>query len=375
MKTPWTRQFTLAIVVAGLWPATTQSGVIMISTRKNQDSAYSQEHLTEARGPGLATPGDVAMAALLGDHGYSCRLLLDAQLNAALGGDPVAYFNPEDPNMAIDLVIWSGSSASADVPEPPAEIPLMMGEHVTLGNRTDRPGSIFMYAGQNSSDPNESSSPPASQYLKVVAPDHPILQGIPRDAADRIKIFRDPYPLEEQHVPVGGKKNYEYRWCTQVVADKAPGTTILGVLDGAEERACFAVAEQGAALADGRVASARMVHLFTNENGSGGSRRAFLALTGWGRLLFVRAAQWALGEELEPYEALRITDVTPAEGRKVTLSWQGSASSSYRIEASADAQSWQTVVEDVPGEDGIVTRTLDLSAAPQAIFFQIAAVP
>lgn len=113
----------------------------------------------------------------------------------------------------------------------------------------------------------------------------------------------------------------------KVVADKAPGTTVLGVLDGAEDRACFEVAETGAALADGRVASARMGPLFTNENSSGGSRRVFLALTGWGRLLFVRAAQWALGEELEPYEALRITDVTPAEGRKVTLSWAPGAAS------------------------------------------------
>lgn len=351
------------------------AGVVMISTRKNQDSAFSSEHLSEEKGPGLATPGDVSMGSLLADHGYSFRLLLDAQLNANLGGDPVAYLNPTDPNMAIDLVIWSGSSASADVPEPPAGVPLMMGEHVTLGNRTDRAGSIFLYAGQNSSDPNDATSPPATKFMKVLNPDHPILKGVPLDAQGRVKIFREPYPAELAHLPTNGKKNFEYRWCTQAAADKAAGTTVLGVLDGAEDRVCFAVAEKGAALADGKVASARMVQMFTNENGSGGSRRVFLALTGLGRVLFVRAARWAMGEELEPYEQIRITDVTPAGARKVTLSWEGSGDSGYRIEASADAVKWQTVVEDIAGVDGVVSRTLDLAAAPDAVFFQVAAVP
>lgn len=375
MKRLFTLHGTLWVLLtlSALVPA--QSGVIMIATRKNQDSAYSSEHLTEEKGPGLCTPGDVAMGMLLGDYGYSSRLLLDAQLNVNLGGDPPSYLNPQDPNMAITLVIWSGSSSSADVPEPPSGVPLMMGEHVTLGNRTDRVGSIFLYAGQNSNDPNESSSPPATKYMKVVDPDHPIMKGIPTDAQGRVKIFREPYPGEESHVPTGGKRNFEYRWCTQAVADRAAGTTVLGVLDGAEDRACFAVADTNATLADGRTASARMVHLFTNENGSGGSRRVFLALTGLGRLLFVRAARWAMGEELAPYEPLIIRDITTGAARAVTLKWEGSAQSSYQILASADAHTWQTVVEDIPGEDGLVSRTLDLSAAPGTVFFQIAAVP
>ena len=370
---PCTLALMASLTVGSLVSA--RAGVVLISTRKNQDSASSQEHLTEEKGPGLATPGDVAMGSLLADHGYTFRLLLDAQLNEALGGDPVAYLNPVDPNLKIDLVIWSGSSASADVPEPPAGVPLMMGEHVTLGNRTDRPGSIFMYAGQSSSDPNDTTTPPATKYMKVVNPDHPIMKGIPLDAQGRVKIFREPYPSENAHVPTGGKKNFEYRWCTQVVADKAAGTTVLGVLDGAEDRACFAVAEKDAALADGKVASARMVQMFTNENGSGGARRAFLALTGLGRVLFVRAARWAMGEELEPYEQIRITDIQPAAAGQVALSWEGSAESSYRIDASTDATRWQTVVEDIPGADGLVSRTLDLSGAPGVVFFQIAALP
>jgi hypothetical protein len=365
----------LASAVAAASLVEAVGGVIMISTRKNQDSTYSTEHQTEEKGPGLSTPGDVAMAATLGNYGYSCRILLDAQLNPNIGGDPGLYLNPTDENMKIDLVIWSGSSSSADVPEPPAGVPLMMGEHVTLGNRTDRLGSIFMYAGQNSSDPNESSTPPATKYMKVVDPNHTILQGVPLDAQGRIKIFRDAYPEENAQVPTGGKKNYEYRWCTQVAADKAAGTTVLGVLDGAEDRACFAVAEQGAALADGRAATARMVHMFTNENGSGGSRRVFLTLTDWGRLLFVRAAKWALGEELAPHQAIRITDITATPNAGLRLSWEASTHSNYRIHASTDAVNWEPVANDITGTDGIVTRTLDLSKAPQTLFFQIATLP
>ncbi len=375
MKARYTCSLILTATLALNALDTLQAGVVMISTRKNQDSAYSTEHLTEEKGPGLCTPGDVGMAALLGDYGYSCRLLLDAQLNVNLGGDPTSYLNPQDPNLKIDLVIWSGSSSSADVPEPPAGVPLMMGEHVTLGNRTDRVGSIFMYAGQNSNDPNDASTPPATKYMKVLAPDHPIMKGIPLDAQGRVKIFREAYPGEEARVPTGGKKNFEYRWCTQAVADKAAGTTVLGVLDGAEDRACFAVVDKDGALAEGRTASARMVQMFTNENGSGGSRRVFLALTGMGRLLFARAAQWAMGEELTPYEPLLIREITPGAARKVTLKWEGSALNNYQILASANATDWQTVVQDIPGQDGLVICTLDLAAAPQTVFFQIAAMP
>ncbi len=374
------KRFMLITVLAGACSVSAlleaRAGVILIATRKNQDTMYSSEHTSEEKGPGLTTPGDIAMAQLLGDHGYSCRVLLDALLNDNLGGSQATYLNPVDENMKIDLVIWSGSSASADVPAPPAGVPLLMGEHVTLGNREDRVGSIFMYNGQNSNDPNESSSPPASKYMTIVATNHPIVQGIPLDAEGRVKIFREPYPDENAHVPMGGKANFEYRWCTQAVADAAPGTTILGVLDGAEDRACFAAVDKGGQLANGEAASARMVQMFTNEDGSGGARRVFLALTPWGRLLFARAVQWALGEELQPYQPLRILDVTAeAAAGKVTLTWPGSIHSNYQIHASADAMAWQPVAIDIPGAAGTITRTLDVSAAPSAVFFQVAALP
>jgi hypothetical protein len=278
-------------------------------------------------------------------------------------------------NFEINLVIWSGSSASADVPAPPGGIPLMMGEHVTLGNRTDRTGSIFMYNGQDSSDPNESSSPAATKYMRVLQPAHPIFEGIPLDPDNRIRIFREPYPGEELHVPEGGKPNYEYRWCTQAAADAAAGTTVLGVLDGAEDRACFAVTDAGGQLANGETSEVRRVHMFTNENGSGGSRRVFLALTPLARLLFVRAAQWAIGEELTPYQPLRIRDATSDSPGQVRVSWDGSSNSLYQVHASADIRNWQSVVGDIPGIEGVMNRTLDVSGVSGPVFLQVAALP
>lgn len=357
---------TLAFIAAGL--AESRAGVILISTRKNVCTDQGADNLDE-KGPGMTTPGDVAMGIVLGNHGYSTRVILDV----LLGQDPASYFNTTDPNLAIDLVIWSGSSSSADVPAPPTGIPLMMGEHVTLGNNAERLGSIFMYSGTSSSDPNESTS--ASKYMKVVAPDHPILAGIPLDDQGRVKIFREPYPDEEKNVPQGGKRNFEYRWCTQVVADKAPGTTVLGVLDGAEERSCLAVVDQGGTLANGQPAAARMVHMFTNENGSGGSRRVFLALTELGQLIFVRAAKWAMGTELPRYESFRIREVKAAAPQQISLSWDSTARYNYVVQASNAAGGWQNVTEDIAGVDGVATSTLDIASAPQTLFLRVARKP
>ena len=36
--------------------------------------------------------------------------------------------------------------------------------------------------------------------MKVLLPNHPIMQGIPLDAQNRVKIWRDPYPDENAHV-------------------------------------------------------------------------------------------------------------------------------------------------------------------------------
>jgi len=182
--------------------------------------------------------------------------------------------------------------------------------------------------------------------------------------------------VKNAHLPVGGKKNFEYRWCTTEKAAAAPGTTVLGVLDGAEDRACFAVADVGGILANGNTVSNRFVHMFTNENGSGGSRRVFLALTDIGRVLFLRAAKWAMGETLEPYKTFRILDVTQAGGKRIKMSWQGAASKNYRIQGTSDGKNWTTVVDDIPGgTDATVTRTLDVADGPEALFLRVVPMP
>jgi hypothetical protein len=252
-------------------------------------------------------------------------------------------------------------------------IPVMMGEHVTLGNNSGRPGSIYMYNGTMSNDPNESGN--ATKYMKVLVPDHPILQGIPLDAAGRVKIFREQYPNEERNVPPGGRRNFEYRWCTQAAADAAAGTTVLGVLDDDNSRSCLAVVDVDGVLANDTMAPARLVHMFTNENGSGGSRRVFLALTDLGQIIFVRAAQWAMGETLTPYRPFQITQIQPAGPQNVMLSWESSTNHNYKIQASADFKNWLTVVEDLPGVEGSLSRTLGIGSAPQTLFFRVAATP
>jgi hypothetical protein len=212
----WTAAFALAVATATAVPAL--GGVILISTRYQQDTQFGTEYYTDEKGPGMVSPGDVAMGSLLADHGYTFRLVLDRLLGpgaSAIGQDPATFLIPANTNMNPMLAIMSGSGASADTPPPPPGVPVMVGEHVCLGNNAGRQGSIFLYRGTSSTDPNDSSAPPATKYMKVIAPDHPIMKGIPLDAQGRVKIFRDPYPEEMAHKPEGGKNNYEYRWCTQ----------------------------------------------------------------------------------------------------------------------------------------------------------------
>ncbi len=361
---------TLTLALLGATAVETFGGPVIISTRKQVCADQGTDN-ADAKGPGMTTPGDVGMAILLGNHGYSSRLILDTMITA----DPALYFEPADPAYAPSLAIWSGSSSSADIPAPPEGVPLMMGEHVTLGNRADRAGSIFMYAGQNSNDPNDATVPAASKYMKVLDPNHPIMAGIPLDAQGRVKIFREPYPNEEKNVPAGGKKNFEYRWCTQALADKAPGTTVLGVLDGAEDRTCFAVVDKGGVLANEQPASARLVQLFLNEDGSGGTRRVFQALTELGQTLFVRAAQWAMGEDVPRYGGFRILEIAPAGAKQVKMTWESDAQHNYRVQASADLNDWQTVVEDVAGAEGTLSRTLDIGQATGTTYLRIARTP
>ena len=138
----WVSALTLAVI------ATSQTqtrgltnGLIVITTRTASDGLYRQissSSLYDAddyRGPGTATPGDSAMAALLMDNGYSIRLvpewLLSPQVFDPSGIYPLAtnYPNyiytggggptkPADFNAlyAAQLVIYSGSGSRGRFP-------------------------------------------------------------------------------------------------------------------------------------------------------------------------------------------------------------------------------------------------------------------
>jgi hypothetical protein len=135
-----------AITLTTAAPYFSQAGVIMISTRSPQDTAFGTEYVTQEVGPAMCSPGDIAMASLLNDNGYSSRVVLDKLLGpaGALAGFPAAdtFLFPANPDLAISLFVVSGSGASADTPPPPVAIPILMGEHVTLGNNPARQGAI-----------------------------------------------------------------------------------------------------------------------------------------------------------------------------------------------------------------------------------------
>jgi hypothetical protein len=351
-------------------------GTILITTRKGQDLTFGYTDAGDAKGPGQASQGDVAMAALLGDYGYASRILLDVGLEDATA----AYLAPGNPLFNPILIICSGSSGSADVPRTIDKgLPVMMGEHSCIGDRANLAATsdLFMYSGGATS--GNIVNPGGGQYMRVTAlgKTHPILAGIPLDEQDRIKIFRDPYPEENAFLPSGGKPNYEYSWTAiDTTGTNNTDTLVLGVLDTNPAKSVFGVNDKGK-LANGTTAPARFVHWIVNEDGSGGTRRMFNALTEAGKLIFVRTVKWAIGETLTPVQALKIKDITTSAAGRVTIRWDGTALKNYNVLAASDVTTttWQTVVQDIHGVDGVNTRTLDITAGPSAAYMLLRAVP
>jgi len=275
-----------------------------------QDPDPRGTFLVSSRNQGFATPfgegptaGDMAMVILLQNAGYRGKLVPDVNL-------PDSIADLEARGDTLELVILSGSSSSGDVQAVPAGVAAMMGEHVTLQN-SSRTGYIPFYTdnGQSADSNRWSQDASKTQYIKIVNTTHPITQGIQTDANGMVKILRDPYPTEDAYCrpdpavdsTTPYKKNYEFAWPQEPISAAAPGLTVLAVNPFDESLAVFAVLDKGATMANGQAASARYVHIFVNDNGSGGTRRRFIALNETGRLLFVRAAQWALGDPLSSF--------------------------------------------------------------------------
>jgi len=412
----WAGALTLAVTISSqLEMIAATNGMILITTRKAQDLTWGGDS-GNIMGPGQTSPGDVAMETILQDHGYSCRYILDAELNptqpnpfTGLPGDPNVYLFPANPDFTAMLVINSGTSGSADIGVPNTNgIPIIMGEHSCISDdfRASH-NSIYMYSGTGHDDVknDEPSQGGTNQFMKVLLPNHPIMQGIPLDAQGMVKIFRDPYPEEGgipggvgpvgSHTPPGGKKNYEYAWTTINANQAAPGTQVIGVLGGYPERACFATADIGATLAStandpdhpwqvafgDNKAHQRLVHWIINDQGSGGSRRCFNSLTDLGRVIFIRTVKWTLGEPLTPYQPLGLIRVSKVGEHQIRLEWDGRAAKNYKILGTRnlfgppDFSNWQTVAEDIHGVDGPVSATFDVSSAVQYAFLRVTPVP
>jgi hypothetical protein len=424
------------------WGAVIDKGTIIVTTRAAYDghffmmsSSSSLCDMDDNKGPGV-TPGDAAMVELLQDNGYSPKLIPDKALHIYMwqvtSNNPCLDVkgNQENPTLYYDgsvgpaggtaawdytlsamLVVVSGSGSSADcIPPNTYGVPIVIGEHSDLGSSDtgipDGHGMHFLYNHKDSSG-NDTRTTGAYQYMKVMAPSHPIFQGIPlvslpaigANPADPtlayIKIIRDPYPNEDAHVNAAGNKNYMPSTTWVDISSghgvPAPGLIVLGVMADNTNKVIFACMDQGGTLGDTTkdpvspwynvtTSPTRLVQFFVCENGSNKSRRCFNALSVWGRILFVRCCQWAMWDPaLQPYVGLGIIDVSQVSPSNIRLSWTGSSQYNYRIYGSSSITSpnWLPIADSIPNNgNGVkVSRTLNISAATQPAFLRVATLP
>jgi hypothetical protein len=233
-------------------------------------------------------------------------------------------------------------------------------------------------------------------------PSHPIMQGIPLDAQNRVQIWRNPYPDENAHIlpPAGNYANYQISWCYADTSSgnsvPAPGLHVLGVIaqtpghPGNTNFVVFADMDRGGVLSDTTQdpanpwlnytkAPSRLVHMFVNEQGGNQARRCFNSLTVWGRIIFLRACKWAMEEDLQPFQGLGVIDVGMVSTATIRLGWTGSIHNNYRIDGTTSLinPNWLPIVDSITNNgDGVrVTRTLNIASAPQALFMRVAALP
>lgn len=410
------------------------NGTIIVTTRAANDghfflqSSSTIDDMDDNRGSGTS-PGDVAMCELLQDNGYSTKLLPDKALswyNSPITGhvacqnvygvpnNPQLYFDgrpgPANSGLAANvllsamLVVVSGSGSSADAPLPNTNgVPIICGEHTILGSSEislpSGHGELFLYNNKTNSG-NLATTGGDYQYMKVLLPNHPIMQGIPLVASTTdtnrvyVKFIRDPYPNENLHVLTpGGLPNYQVSTTYVDISNPAvpaPGLQVIGVLAAVTNYSIFAVMDRGGLLGDTSqdyenpwvtytTAPSRLVHFFVCEQGGNQTRRCFNSLSVWGRILFVRACKWAMEENLQPYQGLGIIDVGMVSPSNIRLGWTGSKDHNYRIYGATDIVNpkWLPVVDSIPNNgDGVrVTRTLNIASAPQTAFLRVSTLP
>ena len=371
------------------------TNLIVITERRQSDPTISRTDLDDKRGPGMVSPGDMALHLFLGDNGYSCRYIPVTELDAGYAnpytgnlGNPTAFLAPTN-YFNAKLLFLSGAASAADNPNLASfNVPTMCSEIGILA--ASAAGSLFMYTtdaggGFPLSTDLAPSGNPWGDYMTVTAAGklHPIFQGIPLDAQDRVKMVRAPYPEEDLHHPpsaVDGKANFEFYWLN-TSAPPAPGTEVLAVMSQDTNRSCFAVVEVGGVLADSSVNGRRLVHVPWTEQSTSRSRRTFNSMSDIGKVIFLRAAKWAMGETLTPYVPLGVIQTSQVSPTKIKLEWTGDTTKNYKVLGTANistpANQWQTVVQDIPGVAGVYATSvkLDISNGPQYAFFRVTPVP
>jgi hypothetical protein len=412
------------------------NGTIIVTTRAANDGHFFLQSsstigdMDSPQGSGTS-PGDVAMCELLQDNGYSTKLLPDKALSylayPITGGAPCldVYGNDNDPqnyfvgnpgpanNVAANvllsamLVVISGSGSSSDAIMPNTNaVPEVIGENAIIGSGDasvpSGHGEHFLYSNKVGNNYAGANPTNGDLYMKVLLPNHPIMQGIPlvfspNDPSNQtyVQIYRAPYPNENLHVLTpGGLPNYQvstmYADISAGNSVPAPGLQVIGVLASITNYAIFAAMDIGGTLGpttdsyspwNGLTTSPeRMVQFFVNEQGSGNARRCFNALSVWGRILFVRACQWAMSENLAPYQGLGVIKISQLSPATIQLSWTGSSMNNYRVYGTTDLTvplvNWVPVADSiVPDSSGNASTTLNIAAAPQAVFMQVATLP
>jgi hypothetical protein len=205
------------------------NGVIIITTRTGEDAFWRQQSSSalwdgdDLAGAGVFSPRDAAMGELLGDYGYTVRVLPEQALHYVnnQGAQSVDWLsNPNDPQpyyqgsggasvshanfqpnvlWSAMLVIMSGSGSSGDMAPPNTNgVPIITGENAVVSDSTAGvPAShaelVFYGTGDGTKHTSNKTDPVANGLcMTVVNSTHPIMQGIPLDAQNRVQIFRAP---------------------------------------------------------------------------------------------------------------------------------------------------------------------------------------
>lgn len=176
-------------------------------------------------------------------------------------------------------------------------VPVIQGEHVNLGDRSNKLGSTFIFFSDKSGDIGGEAA--KTLQLTEAGKTHPLTSGFP----DEFAIYGDG--------PDGPPEDPGQAWqgIYDLVDNAGDGTVVLAVWASDPTKAAIAVVEKGAKLSDDTLAPARRVKPFYG----GGQVRPVNGteqpmkwvnvveyMTPEGKNLMRRSLQWAMGEEITP---------------------------------------------------------------------------